>query len=147
MALDAGVDIQHDGLKPTVIPPGRQRIHQFGKGGILLQMLVSLLQRPGQDAVFQNGTLAVVPHPEVGLKVDAVPLLPHKSRTKGVDCGDLCAVDDQLLAVQKGIAGIRGQPVVQFVHDLPPQLGGGGLGVGDDQKTIQIQMLLLDPVQ
>ena len=73
--------------------------------------------------------------------------LPQQLGAEGVDSGDLGLVHQGRLAAQVGVSRAPGEPVGQFLHNTGAELGGGGLGVGDDQEAVHVQPIPLHPGQ
>ena len=141
MGLDPAPDVQHDLHEAAVIPPGGHGIHQPGKIAALGQALVALLQHVVEGAQHQHPRLPLVAELEIRVQVDGMAALPQKLGAEGVDGGDIRLVDQRGLAAQAAVGGSLCQPGGELLHNARAQLGGGGFGVSDDQKAVDVQSL------
>ena len=147
VGLDLAVDVQSDLHQPAVVPPGGQGVHQQCEIRVLPDGLIPPFQQVVHGPESQHPRLPLVAEAEVRLQVQQVAALPQELGAEGVDGGNLGLVDQGGLPPQMAVAGLFRQPGGQLVHDAPAQLGGGGLGVGDDQKAVDVQPLVLHPGQ
>ena len=147
VALDAAEHVQHDLGQAAVVPPGGQGVHQDGKGAVRLDSLVLLLQHVLQHLGHEHLCLPLVAQPEVRVQVQPVALLPQEGGAEGVDGGDLGPVHQGGLPPQVPVPWVLRQAGGELLGDAGAQLGGGGLGVGDDQEAVQVQPLPGHPVQ
>ena len=138
----------HGNLRQTaVIPSGGQSIRQQREGAVLGQVLVPPVKHILQHLLHQNLPLPFVTQAKIRVQIQQMPALPEQGGTEGMDGGDLRPIDQGRLAAQVAVVGILCQPVGEFLGDPPPQLRGGGLGKGNDQKPVDIDLLLGHPVQ
>ena len=147
MALDL---VEHGGGnlgQTAVVPPGGEGVHQLGEGAVFLQILIAvvqhLLQRLGQE----DPPLPLVAQPEVRVQVQQVAVLLEQRLAEGVDSGYLGPVDQGGLAAEVAVVGVLRQPVGQLLGNAAPQLRRRGLGVCNNQKTVDVQAFGGHPVQ
>ena len=147
MTLQLFVGFQHQILQGAVIPARAQRIRQ--QRAALVQFLVKPLQYPGQHALAQELCVIFVQHPKVrrqgialSLLCQKMGVLPQQRRAEGVHGLDVRLIHPQKLAAEVSVLrGLR-HPFGQFGGDLAPQLGGGSLRVGDDEKIVDMAVVL-----
>ena len=147
VTLQLFVGFQHQILQGAVIPARAQRIRQ--QRAALVQFLVKPLQYPGQHALAQELCVIFVQHPEIrrqgialSLLCQKMGVLPQQCRAEGVHGLDVRLIHPQKLAAEVSVLrGLR-HPFGQFGGDLAPQLGGGSLRVGDDEKIIDMAVVL-----
>ena len=147
MGLHPAPDIQDDLHQPGVVPPGGHGVHQLGKVAARHDVLIAPLQHVVEGPEHEDARLPLVAQAEVRIQVQQVAALPQQLGAKGVDRGDLCLVNQSRLTAQMGVGGVLRQPGGQLLHDAAPQLGGGGLGVGDHQEAVDVQPLPRHPGQ
>ena len=140
-------DVQHDLHEPAVVPPGGHGVHQPGEVAPLGDVLIAPIQHIVEGAEHEDARLPLVAQAEVRIQLQQVAALPQKLGAEGVDGGDLGLIDQGGLPPQVGVGGALRQPGGQLLHDAAPQLGGGGLGVGNDQEAVDVQPLPLHPGQ
>ena len=140
-------DVQHDLHEPAVVPPGGHGVHQPGEITPLGDVLIAPVQHIVEGAEHEDARLPLVAQAEVRIQLQQVAALPQKLGAEGVDGGDLGLIDQGGLPPQVGVGGALRQPGGQLLHDAAPQLGGGGLGVGNDQEAVDVQPLPLHPGQ
>lgn len=131
MALDAAVDIQHNGFQPVVIPASGQGVHQAGKVP-LIQVGVGLLQHPVQGLTPQQPRLAVLRHAEIRVQIQLRAALPEQPGAEGVNGGDLGAVNQRGLPLEMGVPRPLLEGLPKRLHNLAAQLRRRRLGKGDD---------------
>ncbi|MPN15519.1 hypothetical protein SDC9_162853 [bioreactor metagenome] len=141
MALDAAEHIQGNFHQAAVVPPGGHGVHQTGKVSARLQLLIALFQHLRKCPVHEHRRLPLVAQAKVGGQIQQMPALPQKGGAEGVDGGNARLVDPDGLTAQVGVSGLLGQPCAQSVGDSAAQLGGGGLGIGDDEELIHVAPL------
>ncbi|CAN4049190.1 Chromate transporter, chromate ion transporter (CHR) family, partial [Dysosmobacter welbionis] len=115
----------------------------------LVQLVIEVLQRPGEHPLADQLGLVIVQHPEVWGQGPAVPLpgqevgvLPQQRRAEGVHGLDVRLIHPQQLPPELLVPRRLAQPLGQLGGDLAPQLRRGGLGVGDDEEIIDIAAFL-----
>ena len=147
MGLHPAPDVQDDLHEPGVVPPGGHGVHQPGEVAVRRDVLIALLQHVVEGAEHEDARLPLVAQPEVRVQVQQVAALPQQLGAEGVNRGDLGLVNQSRLTAQVGVGGPLRQPGGQLLHDAAPQLGGGGLGVGDHQEAVDVQPLPRHPGQ
>ena len=73
--------------------------------------------------------------------------LPQKNRTKCVDGGNLGLIHQYGLTSQVPVVRAQGQTASQFLGDTPSKLRGRSLGIGYDQKAVDINSIPVHAVQ
>ncbi len=142
VALDPSPDVQHDLDQPAVVPAGGHGVHQQSEVVPLPEGLIPPLQHRIDGLSHKDQGLLLIADPEVVVQIQPVALLPEEGGTEGINGGDLGLVKKGGLPPQDGISRPGGDPIGQLSPDALPQLGGGGLGVGDDQEAVQVLPLL-----
>ena len=151
MALDFGVELRHQVPQLSVVPTLAQGVHQLFLFPV--HGLVEPLQRVLQHMVLQYGGLLLVQGPEirrVAAPTDGrqkVYVLPQQRRAKGVHRLDVRPVHPVELAPQMLVVRECRHLLGQLCSDLAPQLGSGGLGVGDDEEVVHVAALPDGPQQ
>ena len=146
VALNPAMELQHQLLQPSVIPAEAEAVGQLHLPGGHIR--VKILQNPGQHPLTQQLRLPLVQHPEVRCQsalisqVKQVDVLPQQCCTESVDGFDVRLIYQQQLALEMAVAGTARHAATQLLCNALPQLGGGGLGEGDDEKVVQIRPLL-----
>ena len=145
MALDLGVEIHHQLLELPVVPALAQGAHQLLLPPV--HVLVEPLQRVLQHVLLQHGGLLLVQRPEIrriAASADGLQkmhVLPQQRRAEGVHRLDVRAVHPVELLPQVPVVGSGRHLVCQLPGDLAPQLGGGGLGIGNDEEVVHVAAL------
>ncbi len=147
VGLHPAPDVQDDLHQPGVVPPGGHGVHQLGEVAARHDVLIAPLQHVVEGPEHEDARLPLVAQAEVRVQVQQVAALPQQLGAKGVDRGDLGFVNQSRLTAQMGVGGVLRQPGGQLLHDAAPQLGGGGLGVGDHQEAVDVQPLPRHPGQ
>ena len=112
-------------------PVGAALAVEVGKGAEV-GVLVGLFQGVGQGRRPQGLDTARVGGGKVRGDVQGLEVPAEQIQTKGVDGADGGPLQEHPLAAEPGAAGLGQAALKQRLADPCPQLGGGGVGKGDD---------------
>ncbi len=146
VALDLAVQLQHQILQAAVVPPKAKAVRQLGLSR--RHTGIEALQHAGQNPLPQQLRFPLVQHTEIRCQsallpqIQQVNILTQQSGTERINGLDVRLVHQQQLPLEMAVPRVLRHAASQLLSNALPQLGGGGPGVGDDEKIIQICLLL-----
>src|SRR5699024_11530276 len=110
---------------------------QVGKGAEV-GVLAGGLQGVGQGGLPQHVDAAGVGGGKVGRDVQLFKMAPEQVEAEGVDGADGGPLQQHPLAAQPPVGRVGLAQAEQALADAGPQLGGGGVGKGDDEQPVGV---------
>ena len=128
------VDLQHGPARRVV---AAALAVQVGKGAEV-GVLAGGLQGVGQGGLPQHLDAAGVGGGKVGRDVQLFKMAPEQVEAEGVDGADGGPLQQHPLAAQPPVGRVGLAQAEQALPDAGPQLGGGGVGKGDDEQPVGV---------
>ena len=137
MTLGTVVDLQNQLRHQFIVPSNTLGVHKGPEVLVFRRLLVGLVQNVRQHRIPQLPAFVFVRHPEVRRQIQPVGVLPEDVGTEAVDGGNLRQKQPLHLLLQPGF-GVFRDFFRQLGGNLAAQLAGCRLGIGNDQKFVQI---------
>ena len=132
--------VQHSSRQRSVILSAGQQVAQRGKAWVVLRIFG--FQHVFQHLVAQHAPLALVRQTEIGRQIKCGSLLAYQCQTECVHGGDTRLVHEQQLTAQACVVRVIGQAGSNRVSQLAAHLGRCRVGVGHEQKPVDIDRVL-----
>ena len=143
MTHGAVIDLQHDIRNHSVVTAKALGVHEGPEIGIFMGLGVGLVQQVFEHLLPDLSALVFIRHPEIAADVHLLGVFPDHIGAEAVDRGDLRQEQTLHLPLEVTVAGVLRNGLRQPGGDLAPELGGGGLGVCNDEEIIQMGTRIL----